>query len=658
MKRITILILFITFNSISQNQQKIDSLHFVINNSDDKKAISNAYYDICLRYYRIKDSIKKYAFEYLKFAQSNNYIEQEAEAQNTLGIYYMRIRDIENAEKSQLKSLGLYQKLKDTIHSNIGRTLGGLGTIYRLKSEPQKAINYLQRAISILTLKKDEENLIKSYGRLGNLYDELGKYNLAEKAFRECEKLLNKGDYTAQFHFNVNISVGLALMHQGKFIDAERYFNKCVEITKTCNCNDIKAEVYEDLGILKTKTGNFPKALSYFILSDSLYTKIEDRESQERLKSEIGTLYYNKKDYPKAEKYYQDALKIAEELKFKTGIINNQSKLVNIFIKDSLYQKALDLNKKILDESKEVENVEFQIRALNSSGKIYQKHLKKYKKAIEFYKNSLTIAEKFNNTEAIIQSNIYIGNTYLDMKDYKHAEHYCYIAYSKSLKSNNLVLKRDACDCMYQKSEKWNNSTETLKWFKLYNQINDSIENLKKEALFKEIETKYDVSEKEKTINVLEQEKETLQNKFTNLLPVLGILGILALIYYAYYHRTKNKVKKLEKQKEKTSKKIEDLKKIVIKNHIELKDKTKIYVADLMYIKSDDHYLNIYLSNGKNHFVRGKLSKITEELPPNFIRCHRSYIVNSNFIKQINGTAITLIDKTKIPLSRTYKDNF
>ena len=101
---------------------------------------------------------------------------------------------------------------------------------------------------------------------------------------------------------------------------------------------------------------------------------------------------------------------------------------------------------------------------------------------------------------------------------------------------------------------------------------------------------------------------------------------------------------------------IDELKQIVIKNHIILKDKKKIYISDLLYIKADDHYLKIFTSDGKNHFVRGKLTQIKEELPPNFIQCHRSYLVNSNFIKQKTYNSLKLLDKTEIPVSRSFKD--
>lgn len=114
--------------------------------------------------------------------------------------------------------------------------------------------------------------------------------------------------------------------------------------------------------------------------------------------------------------------------------------------------------------------------------------------------------------------------------------------------------------------------------------------------------------------------------------------------------------KTLQEEKKESLQKIDELKRIVIKNHIVLKDKTKVYISDLMYIKSEDHYLNIFTSNGKNHIVRGKLSDIKEELPPNFIQCHRSYLVNSNFIKQKSYNSLKLLEKTEIPVSRSFKD--
>ena len=57
----------------------------------------------------------------------------------------------------------------------------------------------------------------------------------------------------------------------------------------------------------------------------------------------------------------------------------------------------------------------------------------------------------------------------------------------------------------------------------------------------------------------------------------------------------------------------------------------------------------------ENHFVRGRLSDLETELPPNFIRIHRSYIINRNYIKSFAGDQIQLINGERFPIGRTYR---
>ena len=122
------------------------------------------------------------------------------------------------------------------------------------------------------------------------------------------------------------------------------------------------------------------------------------------------------------------------------------------------------------------------------------------------------------------------------------------------------------------------------------------------------------------------------------------------------YKKTQSTKVKLESEKEDTLKEVRSLTQLVIKNYIILKDKTKVYINDLMYIKAEDHYIRVFTSNGKNHLVRGRLSDLDEQLPPNFIRTHRSYITNRNFVKQISKTILLLLDGSTIPISRKFKD--
>jgi hypothetical protein len=100
---------------------------------------------------------------------------------------------------------------------------------------------------------------------------------------------------------------------------------------------------------------------------------------------------------------------------------------------------------------------------------------------------------------------------------------------------------------------------------------------------------------------------------------------------------------------------IEKIKKLVEDEHIILRDKTQINLKKLSHIKADDHYLNLHTIESKNYMVRGKLAEIMEELPSNFVRCHRSYIVNKNYIKQVQAKFIVLTDNSQVPISRGFK---
>ena len=82
---------------------------------------------------------------------------------------------------------------------------------------------------------------------------------------------------------------------------------------------------------------------------------------------------------------------------------------------------------------------------------------------------------------------------------------------------------------------------------------------------------------------------------------------------------------------------------------------TNYYINDLLYVKAEDHYIRLFIADNKNHFVRGRLSDLETELPPNFIRIHRSYIINRNYVKSFSGDQIQLINGERLPIGRTYR---
>ncbi len=84
----------------------------------------------------------------------------------------------------------------------------------------------------------------------------------------------------------------------------------------------------------------------------------------------------------------------------------------------------------------------------------------------------------------------------------------------------------------------------------------------------------------------------------------------------------------------------------------------KIYLPseEIYYLESNGNYVNYYTKAG-TILERVNLSHVEKTLPEYFIRCHRSFIVNSNHITQVTGNTICLKDLT-VPVGRTFRSDF
>lgn len=80
---------------------------------------------------------------------------------------------------------------------------------------------------------------------------------------------------------------------------------------------------------------------------------------------------------------------------------------------------------------------------------------------------------------------------------------------------------------------------------------------------------------------------------------------------------------------------------------------------DIIYCKSDGNYTHIYLTDDVKYFVSKNIKAVTNLInSPEFIRVHKTYLVNATYIKEYirgDGGEIILENKINIPVSRTNK---
>jgi two-component system, LytTR family, response regulator len=84
---------------------------------------------------------------------------------------------------------------------------------------------------------------------------------------------------------------------------------------------------------------------------------------------------------------------------------------------------------------------------------------------------------------------------------------------------------------------------------------------------------------------------------------------------------------------------------------------------NIAYLEAQDKYVLVYTHEGQKHLTDQSLTALTEKLPPQFHRVHKSYIINKDRIKEMhrhfNSRYLFIMEDksgTRITSGRTYHD--
>lgn len=84
----------------------------------------------------------------------------------------------------------------------------------------------------------------------------------------------------------------------------------------------------------------------------------------------------------------------------------------------------------------------------------------------------------------------------------------------------------------------------------------------------------------------------------------------------------------------------------------------RISISQICYIESMSEYLRIHLDNGEKLMTLMAIKKVGTLLPAsNFIRIHRSYLVNMNKVQEVSKMKLKMDSGTVLPIGDVYKDD-
>ena len=289
------------------------------------------------------------------------------------------------------------------------------------------AIKYNQEAIDSLKRIISNSNIIDTNTALA--YSSLGMA-LSDKSIDEGLIFAQKGyELSEKLNFkhgliNSCISYGVCLNAKADYLKALEYYYQALNLFEKYKDNNIKANIYNNMGAIYSNLGDYDKALNNYLLALDLYSLDKNIPEPPMLKGNIGIVYIAKGDYKKAYDYINQSIENNKKINNTHNLAKNYTNLGLLFKTQNNYDKAIDcydsaITYSAITKSKLIEMVNYSnkgeayyLKAIDSNNKL-AKALKKnlLNKSLEFSLKAETIGKDLNTKRQLNEIYFNIANT-------------------------------------------------------------------------------------------------------------------------------------------------------------------------------------------------------------------------------------------------------
>lgn len=309
---------------------------------DDPASLAKAYYYLGLGIARTNVASPK-ALEHvatsLELATKAKDHRQEARSADILSALYDRNNDFANNLNYRLLALEAWKKANDT--TEIVSECLLIGNIYTNKGLLDQALAYYFEALELSEARNDINQMTSLYNNIGVV---LKKKNEYEKALIFYEKLLSLAKKENLQHLipGTYNNIGNVYLNNDENKKALEYYEKALrKFEKLKDTSGISLS-YNNFGEVYQKLEKTETALDFLKKAYELRKNLNEPSQLGHTAMMIGAIYADQQAYPKAERYYREALSIAQEKSLNSLERDVHRRMYLIFRDQNRYQEALD----------------------------------------------------------------------------------------------------------------------------------------------------------------------------------------------------------------------------------------------------------------------------------------------------------------------------
>ncbi|HEY9113623.1 MAG TPA: tetratricopeptide repeat protein [Bacteroidales bacterium] len=403
---------------------------------------------------------------------------------------------------------------KIEVYSNLVRLYKNINT--------DTATEMARQALLLAEKTNDDLNIGLIHAELADIAMVLDEVESAELNYKLAIEYLKEQSDANQI-IRVYLMLGNRYLEKSNYPEAMECYLNGIRTSEQMNDSTLLANLYNNLGIVYLNIDKPEQALSLYSKALNLFEKKKDSANIAGITTNIGSIYIQLKDPEIARSYYLKGLEI-----FKST--NNQSGLAHAYFKLGLLDEMQEKHREALANLSQSLELQKQI-IVNSSG---------------------------SKTMFLVETNIHIGITFLELGEIAKAKEYLISGYEKAMQTKQLsliALSAKNLSKLYRASKDFENA---LNYYEVYKQFSDSIyneENIRQLTLI-ELQYQYDTKLQEAELQrKLDEQKHQRQNLIYLL--ILGSLLLLLIIVILLLKLENNKKRKIAIERKSLSEKLE-----------------------------------------------------------------------------------------------------
>lgn len=267
--------------------------------------------------------------------------------------YYNRIMSFNLAEYNFSNALNtLKSKPNDSIAE---RAYVGMGTIYKNKGDFTKSLLFFQKSIKACEFNNDTIRLSGAYASLAQVYFEKDDVVKAKENIKKVFVLLKSKKseipYLISLHTLANIELKAGNIEKAFLLDQQG-----LKIADSLNSDKIKVTFQDNLARCYLYKKEYSKAESYFNKNLEIDTKLNNPNWIADTYINIAELKMLTGDFENAEKKLQLAINILLKNNLSNNTLKAYSVLSDLYQKQGNYKKALEIKDEYLKNYKNIIN--------------------------------------------------------------------------------------------------------------------------------------------------------------------------------------------------------------------------------------------------------------------------------------------------------------